>query len=91
MSTRNRIPTAIEPLLRLPPEASLTVLTGTLGCNPLWLTLRFVGSALAQTSANDSNEGSCRVVFVSWLRDLAFWKNEIRRAVVCDHSLLALF
>lgn len=89
MSNRNRIPAAIEPLLRLPPEASLTILTGTLACNPSWLTLRFIGAALAQdpiAGANESNEASARVVLVSWMRDLAFWKNEIRRGMVCDRT-----
>ena len=82
MSTRNRIPAAIEPLLRLPPEASLTILTGTLGCSPAWLTSRFVGSALS-----DRNDRTFSVVFVSWMRDLTFWKSEVRRAMVCKTVL----
>ena len=86
MSTRNRIPTAIEPLLRVPPEASLTILTGTLGCSPAWLTSRLIGSALGHDStsaAGDISDGDCSVVLVSWMRDLTFWKSEVRRAMVC--------
>ena len=74
MITRNRVPEAIEPLLQLPPETSLTILTATLGCSQTWLTARFIGNALQQ--------GHCAVVLVSWLRDLPFWKSEMRRAMV---------
>lgn len=47
MSSRNRIPQALEPYLRLPPETSQILLTGTLGCSINWLTTRFVGALLA--------------------------------------------
>ncbi|KAI7536082.1 hypothetical protein KC331_g11668 [Hortaea werneckii] len=47
MSSRNRIPQALEPYLRLPPETAQILLTGTLGCSINWLTTRFVGALLA--------------------------------------------
>ena len=86
MSSRNRIPSAIEPYLQLPPETSLILLTGTLGCSANWLTARFVSSILSQkfyTPANSLDFEEPCVIIVSWMRDLAFWKNEVRRATVC--------
>ncbi|KAI7553720.1 hypothetical protein KC331_g1037 [Hortaea werneckii] len=52
MSSRNRIPQALEPYLRLPPETAQILLTGTLGCSINWLTTRFVGALLAPDGAN---------------------------------------
>ncbi|KAK3702130.1 hypothetical protein LTR37_015105 [Vermiconidia calcicola] len=91
MSTRNRIPSALEPYLRLPPEASLILLTGTLGCSPVWLTARFIASVLAprQDVASSAEKGtSTAVILVSWLQDLAFWKKELRRTAGMDVSKL---
>ena len=87
MSSRNRIPAALEPYLRLPPEASLIVLTGTLGCSVNWLTARFVGSLLTGQHAvapTDAAGDAPAVVLASWMRDFAFWKTELRRAVGVD-------
>ncbi|KAI7321532.1 hypothetical protein KC326_g2197 [Hortaea werneckii] len=52
MSSRNRIPQALEPYLRLPPETAQILLTGTLGCSINWLTTRFVGALLAPDGTN---------------------------------------
>lgn len=86
MATRNRIPTILEPYLRLPPEHSLILLTGTLGCSINWLTARFVGS-LTQNAQHGvgsevEKEEDTAVVLVSWMRNEAFWKSELRRAAV---------
>lgn len=97
MSTRNRIPSAVEPHLQLLPEASLTLLTGTLGCSPNWLTALFVGSVLGSKSdpaVDTGNNDRYGVILVSWLRDLQFWKDQIRRTAVRERvvwfeSLLA--
>ncbi|KAK3711864.1 hypothetical protein LTR37_009382 [Vermiconidia calcicola] len=91
MSTRNRIPSPLEPYLRLPPEASLILLTGTLGCIPVWLTARFIASVLAprQDVASSDEKGSATaVVLVSWMQDLAFWKKELRRMAGLDITKL---
>jgi len=91
MSSRNRIPSALEPYLRLPPETSLVLLTSTLGCSANWLTARFVGSLLAQEAEplkleSSGNGKETAVVLVSWMRDAAFWKSEIRRGIVSDKT-----
>lgn len=100
MSSRNRIPPDLEPYLRLPPEAALVLLTGTLGCSINWLTARFAGSLLApdghQFSSGEKGEKKgeekeTAVVLVSWMRDAAFWKGEMRRDVVWSaHACWAL-
>ena len=79
-SHRNRTPSTLEPYLALPPAQSLSLLTNTLGCSANWLTSRFAISALKDASDATS------VVLVSWMRDLAFWKDELRRAAVGDHT-----
>lgn len=75
-SHRNRTPSALEPYLDLPAEQSLVLLTNTLGCSANWLTSRFAASAINDPSSSTS------VLLVSWMRDLAFWKDELRRAAV---------
>ncbi|KAK5114201.1 hypothetical protein LTR85_010266 [Meristemomyces frigidus] len=94
MSSRNRVPTALEPYLRLPPEATLILLTGTLGCNVNWLTARFAGSLLARDgqphgAGGEGQDNETAVVLVSWMRDAAFWKSEIRRGTGIDVSKMA--
>ncbi|KAM0718303.1 hypothetical protein Q7P37_006635 [Cladosporium fusiforme] len=79
-SHRNRTPSTLEPYLALPPEHSLVLLTNTLGCSANWLTSRIAASGLSDASTNIS------VVLVSWMRDLAFWKDELRRAAGLDIS-----
>ncbi|KAK0267135.1 hypothetical protein LTR35_016522 [Friedmanniomyces endolithicus] len=132
-STRSTIPPLLEPYLRLPPEASLILLTGTLGCSVSWLVSRFVGSLLQpkilRNGLGGGGTGGSRggrhgsggggggsgghgvgreggeegggdggdvdgvgqgvdVVLVSWMRDLAFWKSEIRRGGGVDVTKL---
>jgi hypothetical protein len=79
-SHRNRTPSTLEPYLTLLPAQSLTLLTNTLGCSANWLTSRFAISAL-----NNGSEATS-VVLVSWMRDLVFWKDELRRAAVGGHT-----
>lgn len=74
-------PSALEPYLLLPTELSLTLLTGTLGFSAHFLTSRFVGSALRKGSAEEDDDDAA-VLLVSWMRDAAFWKSEIRRGTV---------
>ncbi|RDL31421.1 Uncharacterized protein BP5553_09630 [Venustampulla echinocandica] len=77
----SKIPPLLEPYLALPPEASLILLTNVLGASTNWLVLRFLHSTLA-TSSNSLEvhpEDETKVVFVSFLRDFAFWKDNARR------------
>lgn len=87
MSIRNRIPQSLDAYLRLPPELSLLLITGTLGCSPNWLTSRVVGSIIngQQDSASVDDVEPTAVVLVSWMRDAAYWKSELRRSMV-SHS-----
>lgn len=83
MSSRNRIPPILQQYLRLPPETSLTLLTGTLGCNVNWLAARFVGCMLSPElvdSAEHVKENA--VVIASFMADSTYWKNEIKRTTV---------
>lgn len=82
-------PSALEPYLRLPPETALILLTSTLGCSVNWLTARFIGSALQNFQASTDLDGSeggggkdVAVLVVSWMRDLKFWQDEVRRVAV---------
>ncbi|TVY71220.1 hypothetical protein LSUE1_G007580 [Lachnellula suecica] len=70
----SKIPPLLEPYLALPPEASLVLLTSVLGASTNWLVLRFLHSALASPEDEDT-----KVVFVSFMRDLAFWKEGSKR------------
>ncbi|KAI7081313.1 hypothetical protein KC356_g9203 [Hortaea werneckii] len=96
MSSRNRIPPALEPYLRLPPETSQILLTGTLGCSIDWLTTRFVGALLAAEGSTSTTRdavggfegaGDTRetaVILASWMRNQSFWRSELRRTCGLD-------
>ncbi|KAI7282535.1 hypothetical protein KC345_g3464 [Hortaea werneckii] len=99
MSSRNRIPPALEPYLRLPPETAQILLTGTLGCSIEWLTTRFVGTLLAPDGPSntttrdavgglegggDTREKETAVVLASWMRNESFWRGELRRTCGLD-------
>jgi elongator complex protein 6 len=79
----NRIPPLLEPYLALPPEASLVLLTSVLGASTNWLVLRFLHSTLinSEVSSGIDSEGEPKVLLVSFMRDLAFWKENARRLV----------
>jgi elongator complex protein 6 len=81
MSTR--IPSLLEPYLALPPEASLILLTSVLGASSNWLILRFLSSTLQGQDAapQGSQGGDTKVLLVSFMRDLAFWRENARRLV----------
>ncbi|PBP28550.1 hypothetical protein BUE80_DR000559 [Diplocarpon rosae] len=78
-----RIPPLLEPYLILPSEASLILLTSVLGASSNWLVLRFLHSALIGsdvTSEGDIDpENEPKVLLVSFMRDLAFWRENARR------------
>jgi elongator complex protein 6 len=90
MSSRTRRSLVLESYLQTPDEtASLYLLTSTLGCSVNWLISQFIGVALDETGNLAQQDGTVgethqasAVVLVSWLRDLAFWNHELRRATV---------
>ncbi|KUJ14391.1 uncharacterized protein LY89DRAFT_137598 [Mollisia scopiformis] len=75
----SRIPPLLEPYLALPPEASLVLLTSVLGASTNWLVLRFLHSALSEVSSGVSPEDEPKVLLVSFMLDLAFWRENARR------------
>ncbi|KAL7796497.1 hypothetical protein V8C37DRAFT_371911 [Trichoderma ceciliae] len=70
----SKIPPLLEPYLGLPEEASLIILTNVLGASSNWLILRYLYSILQQGRGTDSG-----VVLVSFMRDLAFWREGASR------------
>ncbi|KAI1394848.1 hypothetical protein F4819DRAFT_233403 [Hypoxylon fuscum] len=76
----SRIPPLLDTYLRLPPEASLVLLSGVLGSTTNWLVLRYLYSFLSNPVAKEDGIDSPRidgpgVVLVSFLRDYTFWKD----------------
>ncbi|KAK1982774.1 hypothetical protein LZ30DRAFT_589922 [Colletotrichum cereale] len=74
-----RIPHVLEGYLALPPECAQILLTGVLGASTNWLVLRHLYSYLRKPAASGGEEEAAaaedaRVVFVSFMRDFAFWK-----------------
>lgn len=92
MSTR--IPHLLEPYLPLP-ASSLTLLTSVLGATTNWLLLRYLAQHLARQARSSGDDedgdedvvsgkrrgGDKAVVFVSFMRDYAFWKEGAARLV----------
>ncbi len=70
MSLRTRTPALLEPFLQLPPELSLTLITGTLGCSPTWLLSSFI------TNLGNEVENDVHILLASWTRDRTFWKRQ---------------
>ncbi|GAB7337547.1 hypothetical protein MBLNU457_g2863t1 [Dothideomycetes sp. NU457] len=94
--SRNRIPPLLQSVIRLPPEASLLLLTGVLDATPHWLVSRFISSALSDgeetdidTTASETTSGVTKVLLVSWMRDWEYWRNEVRRGAGLDLARLA--
>ncbi|KDN61718.1 hypothetical protein CSUB01_04419 [Colletotrichum sublineola] len=72
-----RIPHVLEGYLALPPECAQILLTGVLGASTNWLVLRHLYSYLRKPATNGEEAplaDDVRVVFVSFMRDFAFWK-----------------
>lgn len=76
-------PPLLEPYLALPPEASLILITSVLGASSNWLVLRFLHTALISPDASSEIQGEdeAKVVLVSFMRDLTFWKENAKRLV----------
>ncbi|KAI0020603.1 hypothetical protein F4780DRAFT_354581 [Xylariomycetidae sp. FL0641] len=86
----SRIPPRLDAYLRLPPETALVLLSGVLGTTTNWLIHRYLYSLLASSSIprpvvddapnpSTSSSSPASVVFVSFLRDYAFWKDGVAR------------
>ncbi|GAB7359538.1 hypothetical protein MBLNU230_g6726t1 [Neophaeotheca triangularis] len=95
MSKPIRLPPALEPYLTLPPELSLLLFTGTLGCSPTWLVARHIAGILGEGGSGgrkqekgaeqgEEDETETAVVLVSWMRDETFWRTELRRSCNLD-------
>jgi elongator complex protein 6 len=82
----NKIPPLLEQHLALPREASLTILANTLGASSNWLVLRYLYSILLQPGRGEhagvgETDAGPGVVFLSFMRDLAFWREGASRMV----------
>jgi len=84
------LPPPLEPYLGLPKPTTLILLTGILGASSNWLVLRCLHSLLrsqrrspageAQGDQQDGRDGDdVSVVFLSFLRDYAFWREGASR------------
>lgn len=82
MPPQSPIPPLIANSLAPLPESSLTLLTSVLGATSNWLVLRFLYAALnppRDTDAQPVGDNGSKVILVSWLRDLSFWKEGAKR------------
>ena len=93
MPSSSAIPTLLAPYLFGNATASLTLLTSTLGATTNWLVLRFIHVALQRNKLGDDVQDSetSRIVLVSWLRDVNFWKDggrklgvDLQRVLIID-------
>ena len=88
-----RIPHLLEPYLGLPPEAALVLLTNVLGASTNWLVCQHL-HALLKSSPSSSHQPhrqngehqsqpqdqeDVAVLLVSFLRDYAFWRDNLSR------------
>ncbi|PQE22903.1 family UPF0405 protein [Rutstroemia sp. NJR-2017a BBW] len=76
------IPPLLQPYLALPSESSLILLTSVLGASPNWLILRYIHSLLLPSpspSAVSEGQVEPKILFVSFLRDLNFWRENGRK------------
>jgi elongator complex protein 6 len=79
----SRFPPLLEPYLHFPSEAYFVLVTSVLGASSNWLVLRFLHSVFLvdDTAAGTADDGLGKVVFVSFVRDLSFWKENAKRIV----------
>jgi len=95
-----QIPPLLSTYLALPAETSLILLTSVLGASTNWLVLRYLQSYLQAPPSgvhgsnydvevtNRDRDGDINVVLVSFMRDLAFWKEGTRKLVCLALSFL---
>ncbi|OBT53713.1 hypothetical protein VE04_05268 [Pseudogymnoascus sp. 24MN13] len=81
----SQIPHLLSSYVSLPSESSLVLLTSVLGASTNWLVLRYLQSYLGQNLEslsiyNETEDGdTTKVLLVSFMRDLAFWKDGARK------------
>jgi elongator complex protein 6 len=80
MPPSSRIPSHLQPYVRLPSHDSLLLLTSTLGASANWLIIRFLCDALSNNIEDGGDEQGHNVVLVSWMREFDFWKQESRKS-----------
>ncbi|KAM3084158.1 hypothetical protein ACMFMG_001742 [Clarireedia jacksonii] len=75
------IPPLLQPYLTLPSESSLILLTSVLGASPNWLILRYIHSLLlpSPSTQSEGEQVEPKILFVSFLRDLNFWRENGRK------------
>ncbi|KAF7960383.1 hypothetical protein EAE96_000066 [Botrytis aclada] len=87
-TTSRSIPSLLIPYLSLPPESSLILLTGVLGAGTNWLLLRYLSSIFSTSGSGvekkgdgegEGEEGEIKVVFLSFMRDMGFWREGARK------------
>lgn len=85
-----RLPPLLEPYLSLPPEFSLTLLTGVLGATTNWLLLRHLAAYLGRhpsqgggsaEEGEDAGSSEAYVLLISFMRDITFWREGAARLV----------
>jgi elongator complex protein 6 len=84
MPPSTRIPSQLQPYVRLPHDDSLLLLTSTLGASANWLITRFLCDALSNNSDDGGEEEGRNVVLVSWMREYEFWRQEARKGAGLD-------
>ncbi|KAK4168578.1 hypothetical protein QBC43DRAFT_309155 [Cladorrhinum sp. PSN259] len=77
--TSRIIPHLLEPYLSLPEETALVVLTGILGASTNWLVWRYLHAFLKPSAPTSTEDDEVSVLLVSFLRDLAFFKEGMGR------------
>ncbi|KAF1913647.1 hypothetical protein BDU57DRAFT_317560 [Ampelomyces quisqualis] len=77
MPACTRIPSHLQPYVRLPRDDSILLLTSTLGASANWLIVRFLCDALS--NHDEGGEPGHNVVLGSWMREYEFWKQEARK------------
>ncbi|CAD6447700.1 2eb11d56-2da5-427e-9962-999d1988cee7 [Sclerotinia trifoliorum] len=86
-TTTRSLPPLLAPYLSLPSstsyESSLILLTSVLGAGTNWVLLRYLSSLFSSTEGNGTgNEDADRetkVVFMSFMRDMNFWREGARK------------
>ncbi|KAL5332835.1 hypothetical protein BJX70DRAFT_392669 [Aspergillus crustosus] len=87
MPSQPALPHLLLPYIIPPPHSSLTVLSSVLGATGNWLVLRFLCAALSTSITFNAtpaqqgveSEGNKKVVLVSFLRGLEFWRAEAKK------------
>ncbi|KAL1796908.1 hypothetical protein ACET3X_005448 [Alternaria dauci] len=89
MPPSTRIPPLLQPYVELPRDDSILLLTSTLGASANWLLIRFLCNALSTAAPQHGGDEGHNVVFVSWMRERDFWRQEARKGAALDVEKLS--